>query len=274
MRENLARSLKLVFGHEGGWGNDPRDRGNWTTGVIGRGENKGTKYGIAAHVYPTLDIRNLTLAQAEAIYARDYAPPVAFNLQPAGVDYTVLDIGINAGPARAMKLQAASLGLAAGTTPRELALKTASLPNKVGIIKDINRRMLSFYQSLGTWKVYGRGWARRNAEREAVSVKWALEAGAVSPAETTKHLDQESGQAKQTSDKQAGGAVATGGGGATGGGASGSQVDVTQFDWTAWVFVGGVTVVIVGVTAFLVWHAWRNRARSKAYLDAAKGLIG
>jgi hypothetical protein len=42
----------------------------WTTGIIGKGICKGTKYFISAMTYPDLDIKNL-LDQAKAIYKRD-----------------------------------------------------------------------------------------------------------------------------------------------------------------------------------------------------------
>ena len=62
-----AITFPFVIGHEGKWGNDRRDRGNWTSGVIGKGELKGTKYGVAAHAYPELDIKNLTIDDARKI---------------------------------------------------------------------------------------------------------------------------------------------------------------------------------------------------------------
>ena len=61
-----------VLGHEGGFQADPRDRGNWTGGEVGKGELKGTKYGLAAMTYHELDIPALTLAEAKAIYRRDW----------------------------------------------------------------------------------------------------------------------------------------------------------------------------------------------------------
>lgn len=64
---NFKKAFELTVGHEGGYGNDKRDRGNWTTGVIGEGELKGTKYGVSAMSYPDYDIENLTLEQAEKI---------------------------------------------------------------------------------------------------------------------------------------------------------------------------------------------------------------
>jgi len=42
---NFDLAFDRVIGHEGGYTDDPRDRGNWTGGATGRGELKGTKYG-------------------------------------------------------------------------------------------------------------------------------------------------------------------------------------------------------------------------------------
>ena len=58
---NFERAFEKLIDHEKGLSLDPKDRGNWTTGVIGKGELKGTKYGVSAMSYPHLDIRNLTL---------------------------------------------------------------------------------------------------------------------------------------------------------------------------------------------------------------------
>ena len=61
--KEFCAAVQVIIMHEGGWQHDPRDRGNWTGGEVGRGECKGTKYGISAASYPALDIEILvTLA--------------------------------------------------------------------------------------------------------------------------------------------------------------------------------------------------------------------
>ena len=62
----------LVVGEEGGFTADPTDSGNWTGGAPGRGECRGTRWGISAAAYPLLDIARLQLTDAQAIYRRDY----------------------------------------------------------------------------------------------------------------------------------------------------------------------------------------------------------
>lgn len=264
MRSNLKRSLEFVFKHEGGWGNDRNDRGNWTSGVIGKGELKGTKYGIAAHVYPNLDIRNLTLDDAIQIYQRDYAPKVAFDIQPTGVDHTMLDIAINAGPVRATQLQAKALGMSG--TPATLAAKAIALADKVSHIKKINAYMLSFYMALKTFPLYGRGWTRRNVEREAISIKWALEA-AGKP--VSDEISKEEKKAKTASNGNAGTAAGAG----AGGGAGGSQVDPSQFGPPEWAIAAIIGVVVAGVVVYFVWHAYRQRERARALAAVNSGAL-
>lgn len=58
--EWFEEAFKTVIGHEGGYVNNPNDKG---------GE---TKYGISKRSYPSLDIKNLTLDHAKYLYYNDY----------------------------------------------------------------------------------------------------------------------------------------------------------------------------------------------------------
>lgn len=101
-----AAIIAAVVSVEGGFTQDPKDRGNWTTGVIGQGELKGTKYGISAMSYPTVDIKNLSQDQATALYIMDYVNKPGFDgvilLSPA-VGHKVVDAGVNVGSARSSR---------------------------------------------------------------------------------------------------------------------------------------------------------------------------
>ena len=59
MTVNFKIAFKEIIGVEGGYVNNPNDKG---------GE---TKYGISKRAYPNLDIKNLTLKKAEEIYYND-----------------------------------------------------------------------------------------------------------------------------------------------------------------------------------------------------------
>jgi lysozyme family protein len=110
--ENYPALFDRALGHEGGYTNDRRDPGNWTGGKVGVGQLLGTKFGIAANTFPTLDIKNLTAAQARKIYKELYWDKVKGDELPASIDWAVFDYAINSGPFRAIVGLQRALGVA------------------------------------------------------------------------------------------------------------------------------------------------------------------
>lgn len=96
--DHFESAVTATLQHEGGYVCDPLDPG---------GE---TKYGISKRAYPTTDIKNLSIEQAVAIYRRDYwDKPGLFRLRDKALAARVFDLGVNCGPATAIRLlQAAS----------------------------------------------------------------------------------------------------------------------------------------------------------------------
>lgn len=91
-------ALVNTFGHEGGYQNLRTDSGNWTGGKIGAGEQRGTKYGIAAASYPREDIRNLTVQRAAQIYRRDFWGALRLDdVQSQIVANEIFDAAVNMG---------------------------------------------------------------------------------------------------------------------------------------------------------------------------------
>lgn len=70
--DNWTRSRAFVKRWEGGFQDFDWDAGNWTGCEVGKGEKKGTNRGISACAYPNLNIREITEAQADDIFFRDY----------------------------------------------------------------------------------------------------------------------------------------------------------------------------------------------------------
>ena len=179
---SLARSLALVFGHEGGFSDDRHDRGNWTTGRIGSGVLKGTKFGIAAMSYPTLDIENLTLAQAAAIYRKDYAAAIRFDELPAGIDHAVLDFAINSGPSRAVIGLQRAVGVADDGEMGPLTVEAVKKSSPTKVIRTLCAERLAFLRQLSTWPRYKNGWTTRVKRVEQESLAMAATApGSVPP---------------------------------------------------------------------------------------------
>jgi len=107
----FPRAFAIVVGIEAGYSDDPADPGNWTGGARGRGGMKGTKYGISAAAYPSIDIANLTLAGAQALYQVDYWHAVNADALPWPLALFVFDCAVNQGQGTARKLLQTSLGV-------------------------------------------------------------------------------------------------------------------------------------------------------------------
>lgn len=160
---NFDQAFAKVIGHEGGFTNDSRDRGNWTTGVIGKGELKGTKYGISAMAYPDLDIRNLTTDQAKDIYHNDYWNKLQLDQLPDAVRFDLFDAAINSGIGNAAKFLQRAAGV---TADGVIGAKTIAAANALPphtLDKRLNGYRLMFLTDIATFNTYGKGWVRRVA---------------------------------------------------------------------------------------------------------------
>lgn len=128
---DFDRAFRLLIGEEGGYSADPHDPG---------GE---TKFGISKRAYPAIDIANLTIDQAKAIYRRDYWAPLQLDARPWGPALVLFDCAVNQGVGRARALLA--------------QVATSSQPFVIAF--QAERALL--YAALPTFPRYGRGWMRR-----------------------------------------------------------------------------------------------------------------
>lgn len=88
----FEKCMRWIFLAEGGYVNDPKDRG---------GE---TKYGISKRSYPHLDIKDLTEEGAANIYLKDYYNKCKCDKLPYDLSVAVFDCAVNQGYSIAIKL--------------------------------------------------------------------------------------------------------------------------------------------------------------------------
>jgi lysozyme family protein len=153
----------LLIDREGALSLDHNDRGNWTSGQIGVGSLRGTKYGISAMSYPTLDIANLTLAAAQAIYKRDFWDRVQGDRLAATVAFQAFDAAVNSGLEAASKwLQMAASVPTDGDIGDETVAAVEAL-SPVLVTARFNAYRLLAMTTMSGWPLNSRGWARRVA---------------------------------------------------------------------------------------------------------------
>lgn len=86
-------AMNYILENEGGYSNDKRDRG---------GE---TKYGISKKSFPNVDIKNLTIEEAEKIYKREYWDKLKLDdIEDDELRIKLFDMAVNFGVGSAIKL--------------------------------------------------------------------------------------------------------------------------------------------------------------------------
>jgi lysozyme family protein len=159
--DNFSRSIAFTLAQEGGFSDNAADPGNWTGGAVGSGTLRGTNFGISAAAYPALDIANLTQADAEAIYRRDYWTAVCGDEFSYPIALVAFDAAVNAGPRRAIcwLQQAAQVSADGVLGPATLAALKAG--DAVTLAREALARRLEYSSHLPTWSTFGLGWTRR-----------------------------------------------------------------------------------------------------------------
>ena len=154
---NFSKELEIILHHEGGYVNHPKDPG---------GE---TNLGVTKRVYEdfggTKDMKELTQADVEPIYKKNYWDKCKCDDMPEALALCVFDFGVNAGPGRAAKYLQTMIGTVAdgGIGPNTLKaldsyLESESVKSAVATYQAERQK---YYESLATFDTFGRGWTRR-----------------------------------------------------------------------------------------------------------------
>ena len=149
MGDVFAKAFAIVIGEEGGFTDDAADPGG------------ATKYGISHAAYPNLDIANLTLADAQAIYQRDYWDRIGGDLLDPRLALIVFDAAVNNGISRAGMWLQQALGVPVDGVVGSQTIAAASSCDVPAICTECLARRLHFMTGLATWPTFGMGWSRR-----------------------------------------------------------------------------------------------------------------
>jgi len=154
---SLERSIKLVFGHEGGYVNNPKDPG----GPTKFGITQATLKAWRKKAVTIADVKALTLDEASQILRKQYWGSIAGDRLPEGLDHAVFDFAVNSGPAQAVR----SLQRVVGAMPDGI-MGTKTLAAIAGfgastLIEEYCDTRLAFLHGLKTFATFGKGWATR-----------------------------------------------------------------------------------------------------------------
>jgi lysozyme family protein len=145
--------FEKLIAHEGGYVNHASDPG---------GE---TNYGISKRAYPSLDIKALTLADAKAIYKRDYWDRAQCDQLPSQLSYLVFDAAVNSGIGQSIRFLQRAVGVADDGSIGPITLSAAKRMDTESLCARFLGHRLEFMTKLSTFDVFGKGWARRVADQ-------------------------------------------------------------------------------------------------------------
>ena len=166
MQSNYDKCLETILHHEGGYVNHPKDPG---------GE---TNLGVTKRVYEehggTKDMKDLTVEDVAPIYKNGYWDKVKGDELPGGLDLCVFDMCVNAGRHRATKFLQQLVGskVDGWIGPNTIA-KTQGFVEAKGVthaIEGYQQIRQDYYESLSTFKTFGRGWTRRVNETKETAI--------------------------------------------------------------------------------------------------------
>jgi lysozyme family protein len=157
---------RVIQRYEGGYGWDKGDPGGPTKYGItcfDLAEHRGQKMtSMAAWVEP---VKNMTLAEAAAIYATKYAGGIRFDDLNAGPDVVMLDYGINSGNSRPINV-ARQLVQCTGNTGRMDSdlVKAINAVDPKWFVDSMCQERLRFMHAIkggAMWREFGHGWGSR-----------------------------------------------------------------------------------------------------------------
>lgn len=140
-----------IIGTEGGYVNSPNDPG---------GE---TKFGISKRSYPNVDIRNLNVDGAKAIYFADFWQKLCLGTMPVGLDEFIFDFAVNSGVGRVARLLQNAVGVLpdGAVGPKTVAAVQSASAAKVARLLFVERAIIFASAKPNVFEENCHGWYAR-----------------------------------------------------------------------------------------------------------------
>ncbi len=148
MIENFDTAFSFVLKVEGGFVDDPNDKGGKT------------KFGISQKAFPELKIVEITKEQAKEIYKTHYWDACQADQLPPSFDIAVFDCAVNQGPKKAVMLLQRALGVKDDGIIGNITLEACKAAGEPELRKFLLNRLFE-YAKLDDFTKFGQGWFNR-----------------------------------------------------------------------------------------------------------------
>lgn len=178
MKENFDLVFRHLLGHEGGYSNDPQDRGGPTrwgvTLAVLRAWRKNDDLSARA-------VQELTVDEAKQIFRHRYWDLVKADELPSGIDYAVVDFAYNSGVDRASRALQRQLRIGVDGNVATLTVDACRKIDPVDLdefIGDYCDARMAFLKTTYGWPRFKNGWTKRVKGVRKVSLALVVDPGA------------------------------------------------------------------------------------------------
>ena len=169
MKENWDVALQALLKHEGGFSNDPHDRG----GITNLGVTiKNWREWVGREVTED-EMRQLTPQAVAPFYKQRYWDVVHADSLPAGVDLCVFDCAVNSGPVQSARFLQRAVGVNPDGKIGPVTLAAVAAADPHDVIEKFTHNREAFLRDLPTFVYFGKGWLIRTAAVEKQATEMA-----------------------------------------------------------------------------------------------------
>lgn len=183
---NFTASFGFMLTQEGGWSNNPADPGGPTMHGITLASFTSWRRRYGRPDPTAEDLRNISLFEEQQFYRINYWDTVKGDELPDGLDLSVFDFGVNAGPSRSIQLLQEACGLKGADIDGMIGPITIAAAERMSsfiLIALLADKQEHYYRSLPTFPTFGKGWLARTQRRRAAAM--ALVSGRAYPTSLT-----------------------------------------------------------------------------------------
>lgn len=167
----LARVMVIMFQFEGGFVNDPRDKG----GMTNKGITRKTYSAYLGREATEGEMRGLTDEQASEVFREGYWDVVKGDNLPVGLDLCVMDFAVNSGPRMSARYLQRVLGVKEDGVigPKTLlVINSLDKDELLTLVEDYIELRKRFLEDLEDFKFFGKGWTNRIEKLRVTATKW------------------------------------------------------------------------------------------------------
>jgi len=161
MKENFDASFARIIKSEGGYVNDPADRG----GETNLGVTIGAWGAYLGRAIQPGEMKALTVETVKPFYKSMYWDKVKGDDLPVGVDYALFDFAVNAGASRAAKLLQRAVGAVDDGVIGSGTLGLVAKADHAKLLDNFSEQKQRFYSGLATTnpsqQKFLKGWLAR-----------------------------------------------------------------------------------------------------------------